>query len=307
MGLTSFYGTPASETDGIAVIHRAIDAGLTFVDTAEAYGPWSNEQLVGRAIRDRRDRVVLATKFAYDFNEKGERLGMNGKPAHIAQVCEQMLKRLQTDHIDLFYQHRRDQSVPIEETVGAMGELVTAGKVRYLGLSEVGPETIRASHAVHPIAAVQTEYSLWERGPEAAILPTMRELGIGFVAYSPLGRGFLTGRFESRESLEASDFRRNDPRFAEENFAKNFTLVEKVREIARRRSATPAQIALAWVLARGEDVVPIPGTKRVELVDENARAAQIELSSDDLRELDTLDSATGDRYAPAMMQTIVTS
>ena len=264
------------------------------------YGPFTNERLVGRAVAGRRDDVQLATKFGNERAEDGTRLGINGRPEYVFSACDASLQRLGVDHIDLYYQHRVDKTVPIEETVGAMAELVQAGKVGHLGLSEASPETIRRAHAVHPITALQTEYSLWTRDPEAEVLPTVRELGIGFVAYSPLGRGFLTGRFRSPDDFEAGDFRANHPRFQGENFQRNLDLVERVKAIADEKDCTPGQLALAWVLRRGEDVVPIPGTKRVPYLDENAAAADVELTDEDIARLDEVAPvgvAAGERYA----------
>jgi aryl-alcohol dehydrogenase-like predicted oxidoreductase len=297
--MSEFYGS-ADEDEATRTIHRAIELGVTFLDTADMYGPFTNEILVGRAIADRRDQVQLATKFGNVRGENGERLGIRGDAEYVRQACDASLKRLGVDHIDLYYQHRVDQTVDIEETVGAMAELVEAGKVRHLGLSEASPETIRRAHAVHPITALQTEYSLWERSPEAEILPTVRELGIGFVAYSPLGRGFLSGRFRSASDFDEGDFRGMDPRFKGENMERNLELVDRVKEIADEKGATPGQLALAWVLAQGEDVVPIPGTKRVRYLEENAAAADISLSDEDLRRLEEIappGAAVGDRYA----------
>jgi len=306
MGMSEFYG-PADEAQSIATIHRALDLGITFLDTADMYGVGHNEELVGRAIRGRRDEVVLATKFGNVRGPNGERLGISGKPDYVRSACEASLKRLGVEAIDLYYQHRVDPDTPIEDTVGAMAELVRAGKVKHLGLSEAGPNTIRRGHAVHPIAALQTEYSLWSRDPEAEILPTIRELGIGFVPYSPLGRGFLTGRFQRPEDLPDGDFRKGAPRFSEENFARNLDLVRQVEAIARRKRATAAQIALAWVLAQGDDVVPIPGTRSPQRLEENAGALGIELSDDDLREIDRAippGAASGERYPEAGMRAV---
>jgi aryl-alcohol dehydrogenase-like predicted oxidoreductase len=299
MGMSEFYGR-ADEAEAIRTIHRALELGIDFLDTADMYGPFTNEKLVGLAIADRRDTVVLATKFGNVRGENGERLGIDGSPEYVRRACDASLQRLGTDHIDLYYQHRVDQTVPIEETVGAMAELVAQGKVRHLGLSEASPDTIRRAHGVHPITALQTEYSLWSRDPEAEILPTVRELGIGFVPYSPLGRGFLTGRFRSPDDFEAGDFRTNHPRFQGENFQRNLDLVERVRAIADEKGCTPGQLALAWVLSRGDGIAPIPGTKRVRYLDENAAAADIRLDADDLARLDEVAPvgvAAGDRYA----------
>jgi aryl-alcohol dehydrogenase-like predicted oxidoreductase len=298
MGMSEFYGH-ADEGEAIATIHRALDLGVNFLDTADMYGPFTNEMLVGRAIAGRRDQVVLATKFGNQRGEDGAYLGINGSPEYVHSACDASLRRLAVDTIDLYYQHRVDQDVPIEETVGAMKELVDAGKVRYLGLSEASPDTIRRAHAVHPISALQTEYSLWTRDPEDQILPTVRELGIGFVAYSPLGRGFLSGRFQSPDDIPEGDFRKRNPRFQGENFRKNLELVDRVRQIAAEKDATPGQLALAWVMAQGDDVVPIPGTKRREYLEENVGAVDIELTDDDLRRIDEAapaGAAAGQRY-----------
>jgi aryl-alcohol dehydrogenase-like predicted oxidoreductase len=299
MGMSEFYGA-ADEGEASATIQRALELGVTLLDTADMYGPFTNERLVGRAIADRRDEVVLATKFGNVRGENGERLGIRGDAAYVHEACDASLKRLGVEHIDLYYQHRVDPNVPIEETVGAMAELVVQGKVRYLGLSEAAVETIRRAHAIHPISALQTEYSLWTRDVERRILPTVRELGIGFVAYSPLGRGFLTGSFRSEADLAEDDFRRHNPRFQGENFERNLRLVARVRELAEEKGATPAQLALAWVQHRGEDVVPIPGTKRRRYLEQNVVATKVELTDDDLRRLDEAapaGAAAGDRYA----------
>jgi aryl-alcohol dehydrogenase-like predicted oxidoreductase len=298
MGMSEFYGQ-GDEEESIATIHRALELGVNFLDTADMYGPFENERLVGRAIEGRRDEVVLATKFGNQRGEDGSFLGINGSPEYVRRACEASLERLGTDVIDLYYQHRVDKTVPIEETVGAMKELVDEGKVRYLGLSEASPETIRRAHQVHPISALQTEYSLWTRDPEAEILPTLRELGIGFVAYSPLGRGFLSGAIQTPDDLPQDDFRRRNPRFQGENFQKNLELVERVREIADEKGVTPSQLALAWVLHQGRDIVPIPGTKRRKYLEENVKAVEIELTEDDLRRLDEampVGVTAGDRY-----------
>jgi aryl-alcohol dehydrogenase-like predicted oxidoreductase len=298
MGMSEFYGT-ADEGEAIATIHRAIELGVTFLDTADMYGPFTNERLVGRAIADRREQVVLATKFGNERNEEGSFLGINGRPEYVHKACDASLERLGVDHIDLYYQHRVDNNTPIEETVGAMKELVEAGKVRHLGLSEAAPDTIRRAHAVHPITALQTEYSLWSRDPEDEILPTVRELGIGFVAYSPLGRGFLSGQIKSLDDLDEHDFRRRNPRLQGENFQKNLDLVEKVEEIAKEKGVTASQLALAWVLAQGEDIVPIPGTKRVKYLEENVGALDVQLTDEELRRIDEAfpkGATAGDRY-----------
>ncbi len=298
MGMSAFYGT-IDEAESTATIHRALELGITFLDTADMYGRGRNEELVGRAIAGRRDEVVLATKFGNIVRDDGTR-GVDGRPEYVHQAFEASLARLGVDHVDLYYQHRVDKTVPIEETVGAMAELVAAGKVRYLGLSEASPQTIRRAHAVHPIAALQTEYSLWTRDPEGDVLETCRELGIGFVAYSPLGRGFLTGRFRSADDFEEGDFRGSLPRLQGENLERNLELVRRVEAIAAAKGVTPAQLALAWVLARGDDVVPIPGTKRRGYLEQNAAASEIELDVDDLAQLDEAfppGVTAGDRYA----------
>ncbi|HET7531414.1 MAG TPA: aldo/keto reductase, partial [Mycobacteriales bacterium] len=300
MGMSEFYGT-ADEGEALEVIGRALDLGCTFLDTADMYGPFTNEQLVGKAVAARRDEVTLATKFGNERKPDGTRVGVNGRPEYVRSACDASLQRLGVDVIDLYYQHRVDTSVPIEETVGAMAELVEAGKVRYLGMSEAAPETLRRGHATHPITALQTEYSLWTRDPEGnGVLATCRELGIGFVAYSPLGRGFLTGQITSPDDLEEGDFRRRHPRFQGANFQRNLDLVDKVREIAAEKGCTPGQLALAWLLAQGEDVVPIPGTKRLRYLEENLAAIDVSLTADDVRRIDEVapvGATSGDRYA----------
>ena len=285
MGMSEFYGS-TNEAEAIATIHCALDLGINFLDTADAYGPFANEKLVGRAVRGRREQFVVATKFGNQRREDGSWIGINGKPDYVRQACDGSLQRLGIDRIDLYYQHRVDPSVPIEETIGAMADLVKQGKVRYIGMSEAAPATIRRAHKVHPITALQTEYSLWTRDPEDEILPTVRELGIGFVAYSPLGRGFLSGKIKSLDDLEENDWRRRNPRFQPENFQKNLGLVKRVEEIAREKKVAPSQLALAWVLSRGEDIVPIPGSKRRSHVEENAKATEIKLSARDLQRID---------------------
>ena len=298
MGMSEFYGD-GDEQESIATIHEFLDAGGTLLDTADMYGPFTNEELVGRAIAGRRDDVVVATKFGNERREDGSWVGINGHPDYVRAACDASLKRLGVDHIDLYYQHRVDKTVPIEDTVGAMAELVQAGKVRHLGLSEASAETIRRAHAVHPITALQTEYSLWEREPETKVFPVLAELGIGFVPYSPLGRGFLTGQIRSVDDFAEDDFRRHSPRFQGENFARNLELVDRVKELADRKGCTPGQLALAWLLAQGEHVVPIPGTKKRERLRENLGAVDIELGVEDLQLLEQMAPAgvtAGARY-----------
>ena len=298
MGMSEFY-SGRDETEAIATLHRALDLGVTFLDTADMYGPHTNEQLVGKALKGHRDQAVLATKFGILRTPDGGFGGVNGKPDYVHQACDASLQRLGVDVIDLYYLHRVDPSVPIEDTVGAMAELVQQGKVRYIGLSEAAPTTIRRGHAVHPITALQTEYSLWSRDPEDDILPTVRELGIGFVAYSPLGRGFLSGAIQSLEDLAEDDYRRHSPRFQGANFAKNLAIVEQVKTIAQEKGVTASQLAIAWLLAQGEDIVPIPGTKRRQYLEENALATDIELTSADLERIEAVAPqgfAAGDRY-----------
>ena len=307
MGMSEFYGT-GDEEESIATIHRAIDLGITFLDTADMYGPFTNEKLVGKAIAGRRDEVVLATKFGNVRGEDGSFRGVSGTPDYVRDACEASLSRLGVDVIDLYYQHRVDPETPIEETVGAMKELVEAGKVRYLGLSEAAPETIKKAHAVHPISALQSEYSLFTREVEDEVLPTVRELGIGFVPYSPLGRGFLTGRWRSIEDMPENDTRSaRFPRFAEENFQKNVELADRVREVAEGKGITPGQLALAWLLAQGDDIVPIPGTKRRDYLEENAGAADVTLTEEDLASIEEAmprGSAAGERYGEEQMRAV---
>lgn len=306
MGMSEFYGGQ-NEAGAIATIRRALELGVNFLDTADMYGVGRNEELVGRAIRGKRDQVIIATKFGNMRGNEGQFLGVNGRPDYVRECCETSLKRLGVEVIDLYYQHRVDPNTPIEDTVGAMAELVQQGKVRYLGLSEAAAQTIRRAHAVHPIAALQTEYSLWSREPEGELLATVRELGIGFVPYSPLGRGFLTGKIKRIEDLEADDYRRNSPRFQGENFQMNLDMVREIEAMAKAKQCTAAQLALAWVLAQGEDIVPIPGTKRPKLLEENIGALEIKLGKADLERLDQIlppGAAAGTRYAAPQMQAL---
>jgi aryl-alcohol dehydrogenase-like predicted oxidoreductase len=303
MGMSAFYG-PRDEAESIATVHRAIDAGVTLIDTADMYAAGANEELVGKALKGRRDRVILATKFGQTWGPDKKPSGINGRPEYVRQACDDSLKRLGVDHIDIYFQHRVDASVPVDETFGAMAELVSRGKVRFLGICEAAPATIEKAHATHPLVAVQTEYSLWSREPEQDVIPTCRRLGIGYIAYSPLGRGFLTGAIKKPEDLAADDIRRIMPRFQGESFAKNIALVEAVERKAKAKGCTPAQLALAWVLAKGADIVPIPGTKRRQYLDQNMAASDITLTPGEVAEIEAafpLDAAVGTRYPAAAM------
>ncbi len=306
MGMSEYYGV-ADEQESLATLHRALELGITFFDTADLYGPFTNERLVGNVLRSRRSQVIIATKFGFEHDSQGKRIGINGRPEYVRRACDDSLKRLGVDYIDLYYQHRVDPKVPIEETVGAMHELVQAGKVRYLGLSEAGPQTIRRAFRVHPITALQTEYSLWSHEPEAEILPTVGELGIGFVPYSPLGRGFLTGKMTCIDDLAADDFRHMLPRFSGENFVKNLELVEHLKVLAKSKSATPGQLALAWIQSKGEDIVPIPGTTQREHLEENVAALDIMLTPSEIADIEAimpLNIALGTRYSELGMQRV---
>ena len=305
MGMSAAYsGAGRDDAESIRTIHRALDLGVTLIDTAEIYGPYTNEELVGRALKGRREKVVLATKFGMISHAGGDPGTLDSSPANVRTAVEGSLRRLDTDYIDLYYQHRVDRGTPIEDTVGAVAELVAEGKVRHIGLSEAGVDTIRRAHAVHPITALQSEYSLWTRDPEAAVLPLLRELGIGFVPYSPLGRGFLTGKVRSLDDLDATDFRRQNPRFSGDNFQHNLHIADEVGELAATVGATPAQVALAWLLAKGSDIAPIPGTKRVERLEENVGADAVELNADQMAKLDNLTPAAGEHHNEAQMQMI---
>jgi aryl-alcohol dehydrogenase-like predicted oxidoreductase len=306
MGMSQSYG-PAEEQESVATVHRALDLGVTFLDTADMYGPFTNERLVGGAIAGRRDEVVLATKFGNERRPDGSWIRVNGTPEYVRRACDASLERLGVDHVDLYYQHRVDKTVPVEDTWGAMAELVEAGKVRHLGISEAAPATIRRAHAVHPMSALQTEYSLFSRDPEQGLLATVRELGIGFVAYSPLGRGFLSGQVKSPDDFAEDDFRRGHPRFEGENFARNLAVVEQVRQLAADKGVTPSQLAIAWVLAQGDDVVPIPGTKRRSYLEDNAGAVDVRLTPEDLAAIEEVAPrgvVAGDRYGPVQMANV---